>query len=239
MEALKAGRRTIYEIYTAKKKTPPRLEPLMELAGRKHIPVTRVKDATLASLAGGEHHQGVGARVSPYPCADIAEIPLPKPDEAVGPFLLLLDTVVDPHNFGALVRTALCVGVNAVIILKDRSAAPTPAVSKASAGALEHMTVVRVTNMVKTIDLLKSKGIWIAGLNAAAGSSIFTTDLTGPLGIVIGGEEKGIRPLVRQNCDFLLSIPQTGLLDSLNASVAGAVVMYEVFRQRTCKSTKT
>ena len=147
-------------------------------------------------------------------------------------FLLLLDNIMDPHNLGALIRTALCVGVNGVIIPKDRSAQPTPTVSKSSAGALEHICLSRVTNMVNTITMLKKSGLWIAGMDKISADSIFTCDMKRFNAIVIGGEGKGLRPLVKKNCDMLLSIPQTGPLDSLNASAAGAVVMYEAFRQR-------
>ena len=139
---------------------------------------------------------------------------------------------MDPHNLGALVRTALCVGVEGIIIPKDRSVPPTPSVSKASAGAMEHIRLARVTNMVNTIKALKKKGLWIAGMEKTSNTSIFSSDLTGPIAIVIGGEEKGMRLLVKKHCDFLMSIPQTGPVNSLNASVAGAIAMYEVYRQR-------
>jgi len=149
--------------------------------------------------------------------------------------LLLLDNIVDPHNLGALIRTSLCVGIDGVIITKDRSALPTPAVSRSSAGALEHISLTLATNMVSTINLLKKKGIWIVGMDKAAKTPIFSFDFSGSIAIVIGGEEKGIRPLVKKHCDFATSIPQEGPVTSLNASVAGAVVMYEAFRQRKMK----
>lgn len=233
LEAMRAGRRSVHEIYTTRSGNSPRLSALMALAEKKKIPIVRLKEESLAALTGNERHQGIGARVSPYPLADLDTIPL---TDEPPPFLLLLDAVVDPQNFGALIRTALCVGITAVIVLKDRAAAPTPTVSKASAGALEHMVVARVTNMVNAMTYLKSGGLWIAGLSAGEGPSIFSADLRGPLAILVGGEEKGLRPLVRRHCDLLLSIPQKGPLDSLNASVAGAIVMYEAFRQRLPRS---
>jgi 23S rRNA (guanosine2251-2'-O)-methyltransferase len=147
-------------------------------------------------------------------------------------FLILLDGIVDPRNLGALMRTAICAGAEAIIIPKDRSAGPSAIVSKASAGALEHLNLVRVTNIPNTIKALKEIGYWITGLDMAADHSLFSCDLSGPVALVIGGEEKGIRPLVRKQCDYLVSIPQAGPVDSLNASVAGAVVMYEIFRQK-------
>jgi len=134
---------------------------------------------------------------------------------------------------GALLRTALCAGVDGIVIPKDRSALPTPAVSKASAGALEHSSLARVTNMVNTIKHLKEKGLWILGLDRIAEQSVFSSDLKGSIALVVGGEAKGIRPLVKKHCDMLMSIPQSSRINSLNASAAGAVVMYEAFRQRS------
>ncbi|UCF91775.1 MAG: 23S rRNA (guanosine(2251)-2'-O)-methyltransferase RlmB [Desulfobacterales bacterium] len=149
------------------------------------------------------------------------------------PFLLLLDGILDPHNLGAIIRTALCAGVHGVIIPRDRAASPTPAVSKASAGALEHVRLIQVTNLVRTVQALKEKGLWIYGLDRSGEHSIFASDLTGPLALVIGGEQRGIRPLVKKNCDLVVAIPQVGPMNSLNASVAAAVAMFETFRQRT------
>ncbi len=144
----------------------------------------------------------------------------------------MLDNIQDPQNLGAIIRTALCVGIHGVVVPKDRSASPTPAVSRASAGALEHIRLVRVTNLVQTIKHCKSRGLWVMGLQQNAVQSIYAADLSGSIAIVLGGEQKGIRRLVEKNCDFMVSIPQLGTLNSLNASAAGAVAMYEAFRQR-------
>ncbi len=231
-EALKAGRRDFFEVYIAKDKASKRLEKVVGFAEIFKIPVKKVKPAQLKSIAGTDLHQGIGARVSRYPLAGISDIiDNLKPADA-NSFLLLLDSMLDPNNLGAIIRTALCVGIDGVIIPKDRSAPPSPAVSRASAGALEHIHLARGTNMVNMIRALKERGMWIVGMDKSASESIFSSDLSGSVAIVIGGEEKGIRPLVKKNCDYLVSIPQTGPLDSLNASVAGAVVMYEAFRQR-------
>jgi 23S rRNA (guanosine2251-2'-O)-methyltransferase len=146
--------------------------------------------------------------------------------------MLALDSIVDPHNLGAILRSALGAGVAAVLIPKDRSAPPTPVVSKISAGALEHIRLVQVTNLVRSLELLKSRGRWVAGLDRNALDTIFYADLTLPLVLVIGGEGRGLRALVRKTCDLMLSIPQSGPLDSLNASVAAAVALYEIRRQR-------
>ena len=232
LEALKADRRDFFAVYIAKKKISKRLERVLRLAERKEIPVKRMEPSQLKSLTRTDQHQGIGARTSLFPLSEISDIfDNIRPDNT-NPLLLLIDNVMDPHNLGALVRTAIGVGVIGMIMPKDRSVSPTPAVSRASAGALEHIRLARVTNMVNTIKALKEKGWWIAGMEKASEKSIFLSDLTGHIAIVIGGEEKGIRPLVKKHCDFLMSIPQLGPVNSLNASVAGAVAMYEAFRQR-------
>jgi 23S rRNA (guanosine2251-2'-O)-methyltransferase len=232
LEALKAGRREFFALYIAKKKVSQRLNKILTLAEGKKIPVEQVEPLQLRSRTGTDQHQGIGARTSRFPLSGISDIiDNIRPDDT-NPLLLMIDNVKDPHNLGALVRTAVCVGVNGIIIPKDRTVSPTPAVSRASAGALEHIHLVRVTNMVNTMEVLKEKGWWIAGMEKASDKAIFLSDLTGYLAIVIGGEEKGIRPLVKKHCDFLMSIPQLGPVNSLNASVAGAVAMYEAFRQR-------
>ena len=136
------------------------------------------------------------------------------------------------RNLGAIVRSAHCAGAQALVIPKDRAVGATPTVSKASAGALEHTRLCRVTNLATTIGWLKKKGVWVAGLAMEADRTIYQVDFSGALALVVGGEEKGIRSLIRQNCDMLVSIPQTGRIDSLNASAAGAVAMYEIYRQR-------
>ncbi len=231
-EALRAGRRDIFKVYITKEKISKRLERVIALADSLKISVQASNPLYLKSISGTDHHQGVGAKTGPYPFVDVSEILNSTQNGKSIPFLLLLDNIMDPHNLGALIRTALCVGMNGVIIPKDRSALPTPTVSKASAGALEHICLSRVTNMVNTIKRLKESGYWVAGMDRVSDETIFTCDMKGFNAIVIGGEDKGIRPLVKKHCDVLLSIPQTGPLDSLNASVAGAVVMYEAFRQR-------
>jgi len=231
-EAFRAGRRDIFKVYIAKEKISKRLEGIMMLADSLKIPVEESTSLYLKSISGSEHHQGVGIQTGPYPFVKVSDMLDSIQGGKSDSFLLLLDNIMDPHNLGALIRTALCVGVNGVIIPKDRSAQPTPTVSRSSAGALEHICLSRVTNMVNTITMLKKSGLWIAGMDKISAESIFTCDMKRFNAIVIGGEGKGLRPLVKKNCDMLLSIPQTGPLDSLNASAAGAVVMYEAFRKR-------
>ncbi len=230
-EALKSGSRQFMALYVTRDKTSSRLTPLLHLAETRKIPVEIIPESRLTAMAGSDRHQGIGARVSPCPISDFSEV-LEGAESGGMPFLLLLDNLEDPQNLGALIRTALCAGVQAVVLPRDRSASPTPAVSKASAGALEHMSVDRVTNMARTIGLLKDRGIWVFGLDAAGDRTVYDCDFTVPLALVVGGEDTGVRPLVKKNCDALIAIPQTGMIGSLNASVAGAVAMYEVFRQR-------
>ena len=230
-EAMKAGRRRFREIYIAKEKIPPRLEPVTELAAKLGIPVKMVSQSRLGTMSGTDLHQGIGASVSQYPLAELSDI-LSGPKEALqDKYFLIIDSVEDPQNLGALIRTALCAGTSGIIIPKNRAASPTPAASKASAGALEHAHVAIVTNIVSTIQTLKKYGVWIVGTDMNARESIFSTDLAFPAAVVIGSEGKGIRPLVKKNCDLLVSIPQCGPVSSLNASAAGAVILYEVFRQ--------
>jgi 23S rRNA (guanosine2251-2'-O)-methyltransferase len=231
-EALRAGRRDIFKVYITKEKISKRLEKILTFADSLKIPLETSNTLYLKSISGSEHHQGVGMQTGPYPFVSVSDMLSGFQDDKSNSFLLLLDSIMDPRNLGALIRTALCIGVNGVIIPKDRSAQPTPTVSKASAGALEHICLSRVTNMVNTIKMLKNSGLWIAGMDKTSAESIFTCDMKTFNAIIIGGEGKGLRPLVKKHCDTLLSIPQTGPLDSLNASAAGAVVMYEAFRQR-------
>jgi 23S rRNA (guanosine2251-2'-O)-methyltransferase len=232
-EALQAARRKFVELYVIGGRASERLNNVLVLAESRKIPVKRVQPYQLKDATGTHQHQGIGAKVSPYPLMDIAFIADKLGSRDQKRFLVLLDNILDPQNLGAIIRTALAVGVDGVITPKDRAAPPTPAVSKASAGALEHVHMARVTNTAETIKMLKQKGIWIFGMEKTARQSIFSVDLTDAVAVVIGGEEKGIRPLVKRHCDCLISIPQMGPIDSLNASAAAAVAMYEVFRQRT------
>jgi 23S rRNA (guanosine2251-2'-O)-methyltransferase len=146
---------------------------------------------------------------------------------------LLLDHLQDPHNLGAVIRTAYCAGADGVVLPQDRAAAPHPSVSKASAGALEHMPVARVPNLVHAMQQLKKNGLWMVGLDETAAPSLFACDLKISLGLIVGGEEKGLRMLVKRHCDFLVSIPHARPFNSLNASVAAALAIFEAYRQRS------
>jgi 23S rRNA (guanosine2251-2'-O)-methyltransferase len=231
-EALVARRRRIYEIYLVKEKNAGRFGRILALAESRGIAHKTIEPADFSGLVGTARHQGVAARVSPYSPIAFSDLLQTVRNRNGNFFLLMLDNILDPQNLGAVIRTALCAGVDGVVVPKDRSASPTPAVSKASAGALEHLRLSRVTNLVQTIKQCKNNGMWIIGLQGDAAQSIYTGDLTGSIALLLGGEQKGLRPLVKDNCDFLLSIPQQGPVDSLNASAAAAIALYEAVRQR-------
>jgi len=235
IEALTAGRRRFEAIYLAETQTAMssgRRRQLESKAASSGIPVTAIPHSRLRKLTGTGGHQGVAARVGPLPLDPVGELIGKTKATATSRFFLVLDHVVDPQNFGALVRTASCVGVDGIIIAKDRSAPPSPTVSKVSAGALEYLHLSQVTNIVQTIQKLKENGIWVVGLDRDAEETVYSFDFTEPVAIVVGGEQRGIRQLVKRHCDQLCAIPQLGRIDSLNASVAGGVALYEVFRQR-------
>jgi len=234
-EALFAGRRAVAQVYISSGKRPFRLASILTAAQKKNIPVHELPAGKIQQMAGDAAHQGVAAQVGRYPYAPEPDSYAARADSVSPPLWVLLDGVVDPRNLGAMLRTALCAGVDGVVVPKDRAAPATPAVSRASAGALEHVQLVRVTNLARTIEGMKKDGCWIAGLDAEADQSLFAADLSGPLGLVVGGEGRGLRPLVRKCCDFLVRIPQRGPVGSLNASAAGAVAVYEAFRQRNRK----
>jgi 23S rRNA (guanosine2251-2'-O)-methyltransferase len=231
-EMLRAGRRTCHGIWLARSQDRARIAELRSLAESRAIPIREASVEELTKRCQDSRHQGVAAEVSPFACMDLASVLPSAPEAGEFALLLALDSISDPQNLGAILRSAQCAGIEAVILPKDRSVRPTPSVSKASAGALEHTRIIQVTNLANTLEDLKAGGFWVAGTDAAADKSLFASDLTGPLVLVIGSEGKGIRPLVRQKCDFLLAIPQAGAIGSLNASAAAAVVLYEAYRQR-------
>ena len=236
-EALHAGRRTFDCLYVRQGQAERRLAAIAEKAARHAIPVRRVDEARLRKLVGHGAHQGLCARVSALPVWHQDQLLEALVAATRAPFWILLDNLQDPHNLGAIVRTAYCAGADGVVIPRDRAAPPLPSVSKSSAGALEHLPVVRVANLVHLIRQLKRNGLWIAGLDAGADNQVFATELTGPLALVVGGERQGLRRLVKAHCDLLVAIPQARAFDSLNASVAAALVIYEIYRQRLIPSS--
>ncbi len=231
-EALRADRRTFEVLYIRKGRAQRRLAAIAALASGRGISVRAVDETELRRLVGHGGHQGLCARVGPLPVWHPDRLLETIAAASRPPFWVMLDNIQDPHNLGAIVRTAYCAGADGVVIPRDRAAPPLPSVSKSSAGALEHLPVVRVTNLVNLIRALKKQGLWVAGLDAGSKTQVFTTPLDGPLALVVGGENRGLRRLVKSHCDLLVSIPQARVFDSLNASVAAALVIYEVFRQR-------
>lgn len=231
-ETMRAGRRKVESIYMVLEKVRPRDDKLVRLARDCGISIKGTSAQQINTMVGHKRHQGICAKVSEYPVVSLESIMEQAESCGQDPFVLVLDQIVDPQNLGAIVRTAHCAGVHGVVLPKKHSAPPSAAVSKASAGALEHTWLAYVTNLAEALKKLKATGLWLAGSDQKGPGAVFEADLTGPLAIVIGGEEKGIRPLVKKQCDFLVSVPQKGRIGSLNASAAAAVVVYEAFRQR-------
>jgi 23S rRNA (guanosine2251-2'-O)-methyltransferase len=231
-EAIRAGRRRIHSLTLTTGNLPQRLSEIRDLAESKGIGIQTASPEQLKARVKTARHQGVVAETAPYETLAPEALLTEGDSGSAPPFILVADSITDPMNLGALLRTALAVGVHGVVTPKDRCAPPTPVVSNASAGALEHIRLAQAVNLVRTLQALKEKGFWVFGLDHRARQDCFHTDFTGPSALVIGGEGKGIRPLVKKTCDHLVSIPQEGAVSSLNASVAGAVVMYEAYRQR-------
>lgn len=227
-EALKAGRVPIREIILAR--SDQRGREIAELGEMKAIPIRRETRDALSILVGHEHHQGAALRADEFPYTDLETL-VARPGEEREP-LVVLDSVQDPQNLGAILRSACFFGAKGVVIPVDRSASVTGAVIKVAAGAASYLPVVQVVNLVRTLEILKDCGIWCVGLDAGCDRSLYDVDLTVPLALAVGNEQKGLRPLVRKRCDILAGIPSHGPLDSLNAAAAGAVALGEVRRQR-------
>ena len=199
--------------------------------------INYVSKERLDQLSETRAHQGVIAQVAAYEYSTVEEILARAEEKGEPPFLILLDNVEDPHNLGAIIRTANLAGAHGVIIPKRRAVGLTSTVAKTSAGAINYTPVAKVTNIVRTIEELKEKGIWFVCADMG-GETMYDLDLTVPMGLVIGNEGEGVSRLVREACDFTASIPMKGDIDSLNASVAAGVLAYEIVRQRLVKSSK-
>ena len=199
--------------------------------------INYVSKERLDQLSETRAHQGVIAQVAAYEYSTVEEILARAEEKGEPPFLILLDNVEDPHNLGAIIRTANLAGAHGVIIPKRRAVGLTSTVAKTSAGAINYTPVAKVTNIVRTIEELKEKGIWFVCADMG-GETMYDLDLIGPMGLVIGNEGEGVSRLVREACDFTASIPMKGDIDSLNASVAAGVLAYEIVRQRLVKSSK-
>lgn len=231
LEALKSGRE-LNKIWIAEGSQKSLTQPIVAEAKKQGIVVQFVDKRKLDGLAPGVAHQGVVAQAAAYAYVEVEELLDRAAKLGQTPFLLLLDEIEDPHNLGSILRTAECTGVHGVVIPKRRSAGLTATVLKTSAGAAEHVPVARVTNLAQTIDKLKEAGVWVAGTDVGASQSVYSMKFDMPLAIVIGNESKGMGRLIKEKCDFLVKLPMLGQLNSLNASVAAGVLMYEVVRQR-------
>lgn len=229
IEALRAGRQI--DKISVLQEPEGSLKMAAAMARDAGIPVHYVKRAALDRMAGGLNHQGIIANVPAYEYADVADILYLAKMRAEDPFIIVLDGIEDPHNLGAVIRTAECAGAHGVIIPARRAAGITETVVKTSAGAVEYVPVAKVTNIAAAIEDLKKKNIWVAACDMD-GEDYSRADLSGPIALVIGNEGRGVSRIVREKCDFAVSIPLKGHIDSLNASNAAAVLMYEIRRRR-------
>jgi 23S rRNA (guanosine2251-2'-O)-methyltransferase len=232
LELLRSGTRSLDKVYILRGRGSKLISEIIQLARARGVTIHFESRVHLDRLSSQEKHQGVVALVSakayhsPESFLDVARL------RNQPPLILLLDGIEDPRNLGAIIRTADAVGVHGIILPRHHAVGLTGAVVKASAGALEHMAVARVTNLSRTVEDLKKQGLWIVGLEPTATESYTTIDYKGPAGIVIGAESRGIREGLLKHCDYRVSIPMRGRVESLNVSVAAALVLYEVLRQR-------
>ena len=210
---------------------------IIEIARQKKIPVEFSARQRLDELAGRLNHQGVIGMRQDFAYADLEILIKNRSKSFNFDLILILDSIMDPQNLGSIIRTAHCLGANGVIIPTDRAASVTAAVIKASAGSAGQLPVARVTNVSQTIDYLKDHGFWVFGADAHAGKNLNQMDFNCPVVLVLGGEAKGIRPLIKKKCDFLLTIPMAGSFDSLNVAVAAGIIQYEIFCQRALKKS--
>lgn len=230
MEALKSSR-SVNKLMIANGSTEGSIKEIIAVAKEKGINIQYWDRSKLDSIARGIRHQGVLAQVAPVQYAELEDILQVAKDRNEPPFIVLLDELEDPHNLGAILRTADAAGVHGVLIPKHRSCPLSATVAKTSAGAVEHVPVARVGNLVQTIKKLKQEGLWVAAADMD-GKDYYDTDLTGPLLLIIGSEGQGVGRLVKEQCDFVVRIPMVGKINSLNASVAGSILMYEAMKQR-------
>lgn len=230
-EALR-GSRKFYKVYIGKEGSNPRIEEIVNLARKKSVAVKMTDRAELDRLHPQAPHQGVVAEVEPYQYADLDDVMARVAMAGEKALLLVLDGIEDPQNLGSIIRTAECAGVDGIILPRHHSAAITPTVVRASAGAAEHIAVVQETNLVNTLKELKKAGMWVIGADMDGSAEYFHTDMPRPAVLVIGGEGRGVRRLVKENCDIIVRIPMYGKVNSLNASVSAALLIYELVRQR-------
>lgn len=231
LEALRAGRE-INKIWIAEGVKKTGVNELLDMARERGVLVQFVPKKKVEQLATNENHQGIVAAVAAYDYAELEDLFTAAEKKQQDPFFIILDELEDPHNLGSIMRTADAIGVHGIIIPKRRAVGLTSIVAKASTGAIEHVPVVRVNNLSQTVDILKDRGVWIAGTDAKGSADYRKMDATLPLALIIGSEGKGMSRILKEKCDFLYHLPMVGHVTSLNASVAAAILMYEVYRKR-------
>lgn len=234
IELLKTGK-PVNKIFIQKGEKQGSINEIIKLAKQNNNLITEVEKSKLDTLSDTGHHQGVIAFVSPVEYKTIDDIFDLAKERGEDPFIIIADEIEDPHNLGALIRSAECAGCHGVIIPKRRAVAVTEVVAKTSVGATEYVPVARVNNINETIKELQERGVWIVGTDGSADKLYYEQDLTGPLAIIIGSEGRGMGNLTMKNCDFLVKIPMMGKITSLNASVSGGIVIFEALRQRLLK----
>ena len=226
------SRRDINKILIAKGERHGSINKIISIAKQRKIVIAEVERQKLNIISQTDNHQGVIAIVPPFNYVEVGDILNEAKSKEEDPFVLILDGIEDPHNLGSIIRSAETAGVHGIIIPKRRAASVNSTVSKASAGAVEHVKIARVNNLNETIKYLKDNGLWICGTDGAAKDYYYNQNLKGPLAIVIGSEGFGMSRLVKENCDFLVKIPMKGKITSLNASVSAGIVIYEALKQR-------
>ncbi|MBP3230863.1 MAG: 23S rRNA (guanosine(2251)-2'-O)-methyltransferase RlmB [Anaerovibrio sp.] len=230
MEALKGGR-SVNKLMVANGSNEGSIKEIIAIAKEKDVNIIYLERSKIDSMARGIRHQGVLAQVSPVDYVELEDILQVARERNEPPFIVLLDELEDPHNLGAILRTADATGVHGVLIPKRRSCPLSATVAKTSAGAVEYVPVARIGNVVQTIRRLKDLGLWVAAADMD-GTNYYEADMTGPLLLVIGSEGHGVGRLVKEQCDFIVKLPMVGRINSLNASVAGSILMYEAMKQR-------
>lgn len=234
IEALKSDR-TIECVYVSKGDLEGSIKVALGLAKDRGVVIKEADRRKLDTMCDRLNHQGIVARVTPFKYCEVNDILEDAKRKEQQPFIVILDEIEDPHNLGSIIRTAELCGVHGIIIPKRRNVGVTSTVYKCSAGAIEHMKIAKVTNINTTIDMLKEQGIWIYGADIDGKDYSYNTDFSGPCALIIGSEGKGISNLTLKKCDLLVKIPMIGKINSLNASVAGGIMMYEVLKGRLTK----
>ena len=233
LEALKSRQCRILKIFISNRRKNKEIDEIIHLAKAHGIKFKSVDLKTFQQICPGDKHQGIAGIVSNKELVSVEEMIEAAFEKEPNPVLVVLDHLEDPRNLGSITRSAEVLGIRGVIIPKNRAADLTPAVSKSSAGAVEYMLISRVSNTLNTILILKKKGFWIIGAKQDSKKSCFTYDFKRPIALVLGGEGKGFRPLIEKNCDEVISIPQSGHINSLNVSCAAAILFYEILKQKT------